>query len=47
MIVLAAMAGLAAHAAVRPKVARLPFGPALAGAAWIVGLAAEGSWLTT
>jgi leader peptidase (prepilin peptidase)/N-methyltransferase len=46
MILLAAFVGLAFQALTRPADGRLPFGPALAAGAWVVGIASEASWLT-
>jgi leader peptidase (prepilin peptidase) / N-methyltransferase len=48
MIAGAAFAGLAMMWAVRPVGGRLAFGPALAAAAWVVGIGGEwGAWPTT
>lgn len=48
MVLAAALAGLAMMALLRPADGRLPFGPAIALGAWIVGLGGEaGLWPTT
>lgn len=44
MVSVAAILGLGAMAVVRPADGRLPFGPAIAAAAWGVGIATEGRW---
>jgi leader peptidase (prepilin peptidase)/N-methyltransferase len=40
----ASVAGLAAFAIIRPRDGRIPFGPAIAAAAWVVGTVKEAGW---